>query len=271
MVDMDERLDDKDSGALAYASAGRAGTPLLLVHGYPLDRSMWTPQLDALGDVARVIAPDLRGFGESPAAGETMTMDDYAWDLARLLGTLDETSAIVCGLSMGGYIAMAFATKYPAAVRGLILANTRAGADGDAARDARRAAIEKVRTEGVGAIADAMLPKMLTEATRAARPDLAAEVRAMMARQSPGGVTAALRGMMERPDRTSWLPSIDVPTLIITSDGDALIPQTEGAALAQAIPRSKLVVIPGAAHLSNVENPNAFNTAVREFLATLPS
>ena len=123
----------------------------------------------------------------------------------------------------------------------------------------------------VAARTDAMLPKMLTDATRAGRPQLAAEVRAMMARQSPGGVTAALRGMMERPDRTSWLPSIDVPTLIITSDGDALIPQTEGAALAQAIPRSKLVVIPGAAHLSNVENPNAFNNAVREFLATLPS
>jgi pimeloyl-ACP methyl ester carboxylesterase len=268
MPTMDEDLS-KNTPTLAYESAGRGGTPLLLVHGYPLDRSMWRPQLDALSDVARVIAPDLRGFGESPAAGETSSMDDYAWDLARLLGSIDQTSAVVCGLSMGGYVAMAFAARYPTAVRGLILANTRAGADSDAAREARRGAIEKARTEGVGAIADAMLPKMLTDATRAARPELAAQVRGMIARQPVGGVTAALRGMMERPDRTSWLSSIAAPTLVITSDADALIPQTESAAMAQAIPRSKLVVIPGAAHLSNVENPDAFNKAVREFLGTL--
>ena len=271
MNEKNETQAGKDPGTLAYTSRGAGKPALLLVHGYPLDRSMWEPQLSGLENVAHVIAPDLRGFGESPAAGEMVTMDEHAWDLARVLGAVSETQAVVCGLSMGGYVAMAFAARYPSAVRGLILANTRSGADSDAAREARRGAIEKARTEGVGAIADGMLPKMLTDATRAARPDLAAKVRAMMARQPVGGVAAALRGMMERPDRTSWLPSIAVPTLVITSDADVLIPQTESAAMAQAIPRSKLVVIPGAAHLSNLENADAFNKAVRDFLATLPA
>lgn len=277
---------------LAYEESG-SGVPLLLIHGFPLDRTMWRPQQDGLARVARVIAPDLRGFGENASAAaragahgatgdgddardeanagapplpDTITMDDYASDLAFLLARLDLESVVLCGLSMGGYIAMAFVERYPTAVRGLVLANTRAGADSEAARAARLAAIERARTEGVGAIADAMLPKMLADATRAERPDLAESVRAMMARQSPDAVAAALRGMIARPDRTDRLASVRVPTLVVTSDADTLIPPAESEAIARAIPGARLAVVPRAAHLSNLENPDAFNAAVRDFL-----
>ncbi len=276
------------------------GTPLLLIHGFPLDRTMWRPQLDGLSSIARVIAPDLRGFG-AVAAGdgsgggdgggggasepraedddaendesadaaplpETITMDDYASHLAFLLARLDVERVVLCGLSMGGYVAMAFLDRYPTAVRGLILANTRAGADNEAARAARLAAIERARTEGVGAIADGMMPKMLAETTRTKQPELVASVRAMMARQSPDAVAAALRGMIARPDRTEWLASVRVPTLVITGRADTLIPPSESEVIAQAIPGARIAVIPRVAHLSNLEDPDAFNAAVRDFL-----
>ncbi|MFN0151082.1 MAG: alpha/beta fold hydrolase [bacterium] len=287
---------------LNYEESGD-GTPLLLIHGFPLDRTMWRPQLDELSKVARVIAPDLRGFGavaagdgggdggtgsraaRSDAAAadagaeedddesavvapfpETLTMDDYASDLAFLLARLDVERVVLCGLSMGGYVAMAFLARYPTAVRGLILANTRAGADNEAARAARLAGIERARTEGVGAIADGMMPKMLAEATRTKDPELVASVRAMMARQTPDAVAAALRGMIARPDRTEWLASVRVPTLVITSEADTLIPPSESEAIARGIPGARLATLSRAAHLSNLENPTAFNAVVRDFV-----
>ncbi len=245
------------------------GMPLLLIHGYPLDRSLWRAQIEGLQSVARVVAPDLRGFGQSGDAPETMTMDDYATDLKSLLDALNIRRAIVCGLSMGGYIALAFFAKYLDMVKGLILANTRAGADSEPAREARYATARKAFDEGVPAIADAMLPKMLTEATIASRASLTAYVQAMMANQRPGGVAAALRGMATRPDRSDWIKSINIPTLIITGSADTLIPPGESEAMHRAIPGSRLVVIPDVAHLSNVEKPDAFNAAVREFIAKL--
>lgn len=182
--------------------------PLLLVHGFPLDRTLWQPQIDGLRDDARVVAPDLPGFGTSTAPRATMTMDDYADALKASLDEMGLQQAVVCGLSMGGYVAFAFLAKYPDAVRGLILSNTRPGGDNEQAREGRRASEKKVEEEGVAAIAKAMLPKMLTPATLAAKPELGASVNAMMARQPAQGVVAALRGMAVRPDRTAMLASI---------------------------------------------------------------
>jgi len=253
---------------IEYDDVGN-GMPLLLIHGFPLDRSLWRSQIEGLQSAARVIAPDLRGFGQSGDAPETMTMDEYAADLKALLDALNVRQAVVCGLSMGGYIALAFLAKYPGMLKGLILANTRAGADSEQAREARYANAQKAFDEGVPAIAEGMLPKMLTEATRANRDSLTAYVRSMMAHQPAKGVAAALRGMAVRPDRTSMLAAINIPTLIITGSADTLIPPSESEAMAKAIPGSKLVVVPDVAHLSNVENPDAFNAAVREFIGKL--
>jgi len=254
--------------AFEYDDVGN-GVPLLMIHGFPLDRTVWRSQIEGLQSVARVIAPDLRGFGQSGDAPETMTMDDYAADLKALLDALSLTQAVVCGLSMGGYAALAFLARYPAVVKGLILANTRAAADSDQAREARYANARKVYDDGVPSIAEAMLPKMLTPATLDHRPTLRTYVYAMMARQRPGGVAAALRGMAARPDRSEWIKSINIPTLIVTGSADTLVPAAESEAMARAIAGSKLVVIPGAAHLSNIEDPEAFNTAVGKFIGNL--
>lgn len=245
------------------------GMALLMIHGYPLDRSLWRSQIEGLQGAARVIAPDLRGFGKSDDAPEMMSMEAYAADLKALLDSLGLQQVVVCGLSMGGYIALAFLARYPGAVKGLILANTRAGADSEQARQGRIASAKKALDEGVPAIADGLMPKLLSEATLDNRPSLSAYVRSMMGNQRANGVAAALRGMAERPDRTAMLGAINIPALIITGSDDTLIPVSDSEDMAKAIPGSKLVVIPGAAHLSNVENPEAFNSAVREFLARL--
>ena len=253
---------------MEYHDIGK-GVPLLLIHGFPHDRSLWRVQAEGLQDVARVITPDLRGFGASPDPPGVMSMDAYAADLKALLDALEIPNAVICGLSMGGYIALAFLANYPDAVKGLILCNTRAGADTDKAREGREATAIRATEEGMAGIAAEMLPKMLTTATIAERPDLSTSIEAMMAAQRPVGVAAALRGMAARPDRTPMLATIKVPTLIITGKVDTLIPPAESEAMAAAIPGSQLVVIPDVAHLSNVEDPEVFNGAVRRFLESM--
>jgi 3-oxoadipate enol-lactonase len=238
-----------------------------MVHGYPFDHMLWQSQMGALSDIAQVIAPDLRGFGQSDAPGGIYTMEAYADDLAAQLDTLKIERAVVCGLSMGGYIALAVWKKYASRVCGLILADTRAGADAPAARQTRLDTVEQVKQHGSKPAADAMLPRLLTEATRQSRPDLVEFAHAMMLRQSPAGVIGAQLGMAERPDSTPALPTINVPTLAVFGDQDVITPaETEGRNLAAAIPGAQLVVIPNAGHLANLEQPEAFNVAVREYL-----
>jgi pimeloyl-ACP methyl ester carboxylesterase len=252
---------------LYYVQMGQ-GIPLLLVHGYPLDHTLWLAQMDRLSDIAQVIAPDLRGFGQSDAPDGICTMVAYADDLAALLDALKIGPVVVCGLSMGGYIALAFWKKYAARVRGLILVDTRAGADAPAARQGRLDMVEQVKPHGAKPAADAMLPRLLAESTRQLRPDVVEFAHAMMLRQPPVGIIGAQLGMAERPDSTPILPTINVPTLAVFGAEDVVTPaETEGRDLAAAIPGAKLVVLPDAGHLSNLEQPDAFNTAVREFLA----
>jgi len=254
---------------LHYVQAGQ-GVPLLMVHGYPFDHTLWQPQLDGLSDIAQIIAPDLRGFGRSDAPEGAYTMDAQAEDLAALLDVLRIERTVVCGLSMGGYIALAFWKKYALRVRGLILVDTRAGADAPAARQARLDMVEQVKQHGSRPAADAMLPRLLAESTHRSRVDLVEFAHAMMLRQSPAGIIGAQLGMAERPDSTTTLSTITAPTLAVFGAEDVITPAgTEGRLLAEAIPNARLVVLPNAGHLSNLEQPEAFNAAVREFLAPL--
>ena len=251
-----------------HAEQGQ-GLPLILIHGFPHDRTLWEPQLEGLSDVARVIAPDLRGFGNPQEVPEMMTMDDYAADIKALLDEMGIAKAVVCGLSMGGYVALAFLARYPEATQGLVLCNTRSGADNEKARQGRYATAQKALDEGMVAIAEGMLPKMISERSAHAHPDLSMFVENMMARQSSESVAAAARGLAVRPDRTPMLSSIAVPTLIITGSADTLIPPSESEAMAAKIPGSELVVIPDVAHLSNLEDVEGFNGAVRKFLGRM--
>lgn len=248
------------------------GTPLLLVHGFPLDHTMWAEQIDAMAPHARVIAPDLRGFGRS-RLGEnagTITMEQFADDLAAMLDALDVRQPIVlCGLSMGGYIALQFWRKYAARLRGLILCDTRAAADPPEGAAARRAMAERVLSEGPEPQIEAMLPRVLGETTARLHPHLVDGVRRVMMSASAAAIAAAQRGMAERPDMTAALAQIACPTLVLVGREDASSPPAEMRGMASAIPGSRFVEIPSAGHLSPLENPAGVNAAMLEWFLTL--
>ena len=242
---------------------------VLLVHGFPLNRTIWMPQVRALVPRYRVILADLRGHGRSDAPPGPYPMDLYADDLAALLDHLQVPRVVLGGLSMGGYIAFAFYRKYAPRVRALILADTRAGADTPEGRARREAGARLAEQEGAAAVAAQMLPNLLSPHTRARRPALVARVQSMMVRTKPVGIVGAQRGMAQRPDSLPLLPTIAVPVLILVGEDDALTPPAEAERMAAAIPGARLVRISQAGHLPTLENARAVNRALRDFLAAL--
>ncbi len=245
-------------------------TPLLFIHGYPLDRHLWDEQVSELSDIARVLAPDLRGHGGSDAVPGPYPMDLHAEDCQAFLDALRVTQPLVlCGLSMGGYVAFAFYRKYPERVAGFILAATRAGAEAPEGKTNRDKAMALAREKGVGAIAESLLPKMLAPKTYQARPDLVARVKAMLEGASLDGVLGDLAGLRDRTDSTSTLATIDRPTLILHGADDQLIPASEADVMRAGIQGSQLKILPDAGHLLNMEQPEMFNGAVREFVWSL--
>ena len=263
-----------DGAALHVEERGSGGVPLLLVHGFPHDHALWSTQLDALSGTARLIAPDLRGLGRSEGAGPGSaspgSMDRYADDLACVLDAMGVQRAAVAGLSMGGYVAFALWRRHRRRVRALVLADTRPGADGEEARAKRREMIALAREQGADAVAERMIEGRVGKRTRARSPELVASVRAMLARQPVPGIVAALEAMIERPDSTADLATIDVPTLIVVGDEDVLTPPSEARAMHAHIAGSRLEVLAGAGHVSPLERPAAFNQVLGEFLAGLP-
>jgi pimeloyl-ACP methyl ester carboxylesterase len=248
--------------SLEYDDIGN-GVPLLLIHGFPLDRTLWRTQIAGLSQIFRVIAPDLRGFGQSSETdGEAVTMDQYAADLKSLLDSVNVKQAVIGGISMGGYIALAFYAQYADRAKGLILANTRAVPDSEESRQSRLENAQKVGEVGAGFLVETMAPKMLGPA---AKPEIEIAVRSMMARQRAAGIMSALRGMAIRPDRTTLLRFATVPVLIVSGSQDVLIPPSDSETMHVLIPNSRLVIIPDAGHLSNLDKADAFNHVVREF------
>jgi 3-oxoadipate enol-lactonase len=247
---------------------GGTGVPVVFVHGFPHDRSLWTPQLQGLTVQARCFAVDLRGFGETTAS-PPYSVDQYADDLAGFMDVLHIERAVIAGLSMGGYVAFAMWRRHAHRVRGMVLANTKAGADSNEAREKRKANMTVAREQGSGAIADAMITGMLGKTTRAKRPDIINTVHRMMSSAPVEGIVGALQAMMDRPDSSGTLGTIDVPTMVVTGDEDAIIPNEEARVLHAGIRGSSLEVNTGAGHLSNLERPAAFNHVLTEFLARL--
>jgi 3-oxoadipate enol-lactonase len=236
---------------------------LLLLHAFPLDASMWEPQVAALGDELPVIAPNFPGFGGQALSSPVMHMDacaDLAADEAARSG-LDRL--VVCGLSMGGYVALAFWRRYRERVIGMVLSNTRSGADDDAGKDRRRALAERLRAEGSDFMVESPGPLLSDDAS----PELWARVKSIIAAQPAEAIAAAALGMAERPDSAGDLEKIDVPTLVITSTGDTLIPAEATKPMAEQIPGAQLEVIEGAGHLSNLEAPEEFNRLLRGHIA----
>jgi len=250
---------------MAYTDTG-IGSPIVLIHGYPFNRSLWSEQLTALSNSYRVIAPDLRGFGETDPSAGPATMNRMAQDVAELMDRLQIRQAVIGGLSMGGYVALAFYKQFRSRVRNLILADTRAQADTEEAKQTRAQQAEKALSEGMAGIADAMLPKLLTPDTVSKRPEIVKRVRDMMLKTKPEGAAAALMGMAEREDQTPLLSQISAPTLILVGAEDAITPVADSEKMHRAIPNSRLVVLENAGHVSNLERTEQFNHTLLEFL-----
>ncbi|HKR14625.1 MAG TPA: alpha/beta fold hydrolase [Pyrinomonadaceae bacterium] len=257
------RIDDIQ---LAYTDVG-AGPAVVLLHGYPFNRSLWTEQAEVLRDRYRVVIPDLRGFGESDSTASPATMNRMAEDVAGLMDHLEIEQAVIGGLSMGGYVALAFARQIPARMRALVLADTRAQADTEEGKQARAQQAEKALAEGMAGIADAMLPKLLTPDTVSKRPEVVKRIRDMMLKTKPEGAAAALMGMAQRDDQTEFISSIEVPALIAVGREDALTPVADSEAMHAKIADSRLVVIENAGHVANLEQTEQFNDALRAFLS----
>jgi 3-oxoadipate enol-lactonase len=254
---------------LAYHDSGR-GVPLLLVHGFPLDRTMWNAQIAALSGQCHVIVPDLRGFGESGVTEGVVTMEQMADDLAALVAALSIVEPIVlCGLSMGGYIAFEFWRRHAAKLKALILCDTRAAADKPEAAANRRTMADRALGEGPRPLVESMLPKLFSPRTYADRPRSVEAIESVMMRTDPRGIAAAARGMAERRDFTTELKNIRCPTLLIVGADDALSPPAEMQALAAAIPLAPIHVVPTAGHLAPYEQPTIANAVIESFIAGL--
>jgi pimeloyl-ACP methyl ester carboxylesterase len=257
----------------ADAAAGTAPV-LLLLHGFPFSKAMWEPQVAAFAGSCRCVVPDLSGFGDSEPTAGVCRMEDFADDARALLDHAGVARAVVCGASMGGYVALALAAAAPERLRALVLAGSRAGADTPAAAEGRHASARTVLQDGTGAFAPGFLAKVLGASTleagtSGAQPDLRSQVEALVLAAPPVAVAAAQRGMAERPDRQELLGRLRVPALVLAGEEDALVPPEESRRMAAALPGGTLAVIPRAGHLVNLEQPEAFNRELARFLAGL--
>lgn len=266
---MSERGESPEGG-LRWRTSGSGPSVALLIHGYPFFSALWEAQLAAVPPGWRFIAPDLPGFGDSPPPTRMpMTLDDVADELVLLLEKLGVRRAVVCGLSMGGYVAFRLWARHSARIAGLVLAHTRARPDEPEVRLGRYETASRARAEGVGFLADAMLPRLLSPETFAERPAVVERLRAIIASATVPGVVAALGAMAERPDSTDLLPGIRVPALVIAGAGDAIAPPAEMEGMVAAMPAARFMEIPGVAHVSCMEAPAVFNAALASFLRGL--
>src|SRR5215510_2003451 len=253
---------------IAFDDIG-SGFPVVFLHGFPLNRTMWEPQVTALVGEFRCITIDMRGFGGSGGGMPPHTVDQYADDVAGVLDTLGIERAVIAGLSMGGYIAFALWRRHRQRVRAFVLADTRAVADTIDVIERRRALIEAAEEKGATAVANMQIAGLVGRTTRDKRPDIYDAMHRMIAQASVNGIIGATEALIARPDSTSTLSTIDVPTLVIVGDEDVVTPLKDARRIQEGMVGSRLEVLKGAGHLSNVERPAAFNTVVTEFLGTL--
>lgn len=244
------------------------GVPLVLLHGFPFAGSLWEKQLDALDDEMWAVAPDMPGFGQSTAVGkvEDATVDDYADAIAAWAKGEGIDKLTLAGHSMGGYVALAFARRYPQLLHRLVLVATKAGADTEAGREGRYKMARDVEERGAQAVVDAMLPKLFAPSAYDEQKEVVEGIRELMMNQNREGIRSAIFAMASRPDSGPGLADIDVPTLIISGAEDAIMPAAEAETMRNGIKGAQHVAIEGAGHLLMLEDPTAFNRALREFL-----
>jgi len=248
-----------------FVSSRGHGPAIVLVHAFPFNSEMWKHQVESLAGTMYVITYDLPGFGNNSARPVFTDMEQCA---DQLIGILDEeqiSSCILAGCSMGGYIAMAVLRKFPERLRGLILANTRAGADSEEARQNRLRQSHEVRGNGMNPLIEEMLPKLISENSRTPKAGLEQEVRSMMESSSPEGTIGMLNAMSSRVDSSDTLSSARIPACVIVGQNDVLTPPQEARILSDLLPDSELHIVSGSGHLTNMENPEVFNSIVANF------
>jgi pimeloyl-ACP methyl ester carboxylesterase len=253
---------------IAFTDQG-TGVPILFVHGFPLNRAIWESQVESLSSSFRIITVDLRGHGESDAPLWRYSMEMFADDLAALMDHLAIKQAVMTGLSMGGYVLFAFYRKYRERVRGLILADTRASSDTPKVREGRFQMAQTAHREGIGPVADAMIPHLLSPQTIRNRPEQAEKVREIILQNSPAGIAGDLMAMAERPDSTLLLSELKCPVMVMVGKEDVSTSPQEVGEMAGKIPGGRLEIIANAGHLSNFENPDEFNRVVKNFAGSL--
>jgi 3-oxoadipate enol-lactonase len=256
---------------IAYSDHG-IGLPVIFLHAFPLNRTMWDGDIAGLLNEQRyrLVSLDWRGFGESdaPGEGEIATMELLAGDVMALMDHLGIEQAVLCGLSMGGYVAFACLRLFPQRIAGLILADTRPAAD-PPDRQANREEVARIaETQDSAAIADLQLPRLISDYTREHEPQLETRIRQMINAATQSGIAAASRGMARRADASDLLAGIRCPTLVITGQQDALIPLSETQSYSERISGAQLAVIPNAGHLSNLEQPDVFLASISNFLGS---
>lgn len=254
---------------LHYMDIGR-GMPVLLLHGFPVTGEVWMEVAGALSSRYRVIVPDFRGFGLSKGGGP-FSMKSLASDMHELLVQIKALPCVVGGLSMGGYVALEMARCHPADLAGIMLVDTRAEGDSPVAKTGRKRTIELVRQEGSAAVAEQMLQKVVSDQSRQLRPDVVGELRKIMEQCSPVTIEDASLAMCDREDSTELLPSISVPALVIVGEFDLPTPPSVAQAMAEAMPRAQVKIIPGAGHMSPMEMPAPVAQAMADYLAELHS
>ena len=245
------------------------GLPVIFLHAFPLNQTMWDDQVAALRNHCRAITLDLRGFGRSDAPQGPYRMDEMAADVRALMAVLNLEKAVLVGLSMGGYIALALYRNYPEILRALVLADTRASGDTNEARERRLKSAERAELDGSKAIARDMVPLLLGRSTLENRPSVVQRVQAMIESNTPQGIAGAQRGMAERRDSTYILAGMDFPVLIVVGSEDTLTPVAEAEGLRNGIAGARFCVIKGAGHLSNMEQPEEFNKTLLGFISSV--
>lgn len=253
-----------EGATLGFDDTG-TGMPIVFLHAFPLNRTMWTPQVRRLADRARCIAIDLRGFGESSAT-PPFSMDRYADDVAALLDVLHVERAVIVGLSMGGYTALALWRRHRDRVQAFVLADTRATADTAEGRERRRALIATAEAEGSAAVTARQMAALVGRTTRERRPDVCDMIRGIMLAAPVPGIVGALEAMAARPDSTPTLATIDVPTLFVVGAEDAVTPTDEARSMQRAVRGARLAIVPDAGHLASLEQPNAFGDLLESFV-----
>jgi 3-oxoadipate enol-lactonase len=259
--------------SIRYLEAG-SGRPVLFLHAFPLSADQWLPQLSRVPPGWRFVAADLRGFRGGDRIAEDLglegaTLDTHAGDVLSLMAHLDIPSAVIVGLSMGGYIALALMRRAPSQVAALVLANTRATPDSAKGLQSRDQMIEVARRDGASAVAADILPRLLGPTTLREQPDLVDAIRRLIEGNSTEGLISAIHAMKARPDSTPLLSSIACPTLVVGGAEDGAVPEEDLLAMRGAIPGADFVMVPRVGHLSNLEAPRTFNDALAGFLQRL--